>query len=83
MSTATGDSMVVCSLCGQTYYAAAGHTCTWKNPNVWQPWQPTYGDTYRSLPMPGWECPRCHRIYSPTTPECHACNSAIDKAVSP
>ena len=21
----------------------------------------------------GWECPRCHRVYSPTTPMCFTC----------
>lgn len=25
----------------------------------------------------GWECPKCGRIYSPTTPECYHCNKEI------
>lgn len=26
----------------------------------------------------GWTCPRCKRIYAPATPECRACNEAIE-----
>jgi hypothetical protein len=26
----------------------------------------------------GWACPKCHRVYSPLTLECRACNLAIE-----
>lgn len=25
----------------------------------------------------GWECPRCHRVYSPTTKTCDHCNPVV------
>lgn len=35
-----------------------------------------FGETFKAIHSPntGWECPRCHRIYSPTTKTCELCN---------
>ena len=54
--------MILCSTC---YLANYSHnTYTYGNdPNC-----------YGYVTPKGWECPRCHKIWSPTTPACYACN---------
>lgn len=69
----TGDPMGFCSLCGQTYYMANGHSCTVRM-GGWPSWPGP--NTYQAIPSPGWQCPQCKRIYSPLTAECHACNNS-------
>lgn len=35
------------------------------------------------MPQQGWECPKCHRVYSPVTPCCFYCgNAKIEITVS-
>lgn len=29
--------------------------------------------------MKGWECPKCHKVYSPAVEECKGCNSVFDQ----
>lgn len=55
---------VQCSICGN--YRIAGTMC----------WcQSGMHSTIRTQTVTGWECPRCHRIYSPSVVECEKCNN--------
>lgn len=78
----TGDPMGYCNICGQTFYWVNGHSCRpYFHPAVVEPTWPTYD--VPALPAPGWECPRCHRIYAPNMLECAPCNRAVEAAPPP
>lgn len=61
-----------CHKCGQWYNngfsTGSGHVCI----NQPQHYQNPFN---QPLITPGWQCPKCTSIYSPTTPECCRCNS--------
>lgn len=59
-----------------SYVIAPGTTITYY-PNWWYTTHPGTA----VLPQPagtvpqGWQCPKCQRIYSPSTEECRKCNA--------
>jgi hypothetical protein len=75
----TGDGLTQCSLCGEPYYRQRGHSCRFTDMlserlgGMGQAWSWPW-------PRPGWECPRCKRVYGPSVMECHTCNKAVDSA---
>lgn len=38
--------------------------------------------TFESIAQQGWQCPVCHRVYSPTTPMCWYCGGKDLKEIT-
>lgn len=63
-----------CSVCGRLIPHGVTHVCAY-NPEPF----PSLNRTPQQTQL-GWECPRCHRVYSPHAKECWHCNNLVQQA---
>ena len=77
------EGRVLTSYPAQYYYKCdhCGWTGTgrWEGPTIIPKVTAEIGNGCFSFTNQGWECPKCHRVYSPTTPMCLYCG---DKQVT-
>ena len=64
-----------CGLCGVYTPNGQNHIC----PNVY-PFGSNVKEPLVISTSTGWQCPKCHRIYSPSTAECSQCNFDVRTA---
>lgn len=79
MSAPTWTGMVTCPHCGTNYPLGSLHSC----PTYVPTYQPNYYIQYPPTYAPqGWTCPKCGRVWSPSTDGCSPCNAVASAAVA-
>ena len=84
---------MVASACGDRQFHVLVPQNCWLEPfkAPYQPWTPPWADSPYLPPTPpetkpltmGWTCPKCDKVYSPSTRECVGCNGAYTFTMGP